>query len=97
MGFRIDTIDLFIVSIVFIFFIWRVQNFRKFKQEVLDILDNKNKPLDQVILCPYCFTRHVDCPDQEWTNPPHKTHLCRRADGGCGKTFRPSVFYTNGV
>lgn len=32
-----------------------------------------------------------------WTNPPHRTHLCRPQDGGCGKTWRPAMVTTNGV
>lgn len=95
MEFHIDTIDLVIILIAIILL---TRNIRK-SIKVLDIIDNKDRPLDLVILCPYCFTRHVDNPDPSlgWTNPPHKTHLCRSADGGCGKTFRPTVFYTNGV
>lgn len=32
-----------------------------------------------------------------WTNPPHKSHLCRREDGGCGCIWRPANVPTNGV
>lgn len=33
-----------------------------------------------------------------WTNPPHKSHLCRKDDGGCGNIWRPcSSHATNGV
>lgn len=32
-----------------------------------------------------------------WDNPPHKTHLCKTADGGCGKLFKPALVPTNGV
>jgi hypothetical protein len=38
------------------------------------------------------------CPEGHWTNPPHKSHLCRKEDGGCGHVWRPSsTHYTNGV
>lgn len=33
----------------------------------------------------------------EWTNPPHKSHLCRPEDGGCGHIWRPADVPTNGV
>lgn len=32
-----------------------------------------------------------------WLNPPHKSHLCRIEDGGCGTVFRPADVPTNGV
>lgn len=33
-----------------------------------------------------------------WDNPPHKSHLCRKEDGGCGFIWRPSAtHFTNGV
>jgi len=35
-------------------------------------------------------------PDR-WTNPPHKSHLCVPADGGCGHVWRPADVPTNGV
>lgn len=34
---------------------------------------------------------------ERWTNPPHKSHLCRREDGGCGAVWRPADVPTNGV
>ena len=33
--------------------------------------------------------------ENEWTNPPHRTHLC--ANPKCGCTWRPSDVATNGV
>lgn len=33
----------------------------------------------------------------EWTNPPHRSHLCRPEDGGCGHIWRPADVPTNGV
>src|SRR5690242_7172001 len=32
-----------------------------------------------------------------WTNPPHRKHLCKPSDGGCGKNFQPAEINTNGV
>lgn len=32
-----------------------------------------------------------------WTNPPHRSHLCRPEDGGCGHIWRPADVPTNGV
>lgn len=32
-----------------------------------------------------------------WTNPPHKSHTCRKEDGGCGIIFRVADVPTNGV
>lgn len=34
---------------------------------------------------------------ERWTNPPHRTHLCRKQDGGCGNLWRPAHVATNGV
>lgn len=32
-----------------------------------------------------------------WTNPVHKSHTCRKEDGGCGHIFRVADVPTNGV
>jgi hypothetical protein len=34
---------------------------------------------------------------KRWTNPPHTTHLCRIDQGGCGTTWKPFDYPTNGV
>lgn len=39
------------------------------------------------------ITPHLD----HWTNPPHRSHLCRRSEGGCGHIWRPADVPTNGV
>jgi hypothetical protein len=64
-------------------------------------------PIDMVLHCPRCGLQHVDRRDppysadwddaQAWTNPPHRSHLCRPSDGGCGHIFRPADVPTNGV
>lgn len=54
------------------------------------------KPIDMVLYCPKCGKQHIDAPDErtpDWTNPPHKSHLCH----GCGHIWRPSDTPTNGV
>lgn len=54
----------------------------------------------------YCESRHgsnnseCECSGYKlstWNNPPHKSHFCRPADGGCGNTWRPADVPTNGV
>lgn len=34
---------------------------------------------------------------ERWMNPPHKSHLCRKEEGGCGTVWRPADVPTNGV
>lgn len=62
------------------------------------------KPIDMVLHCPACGMQHVDAPSptdgqnlRMWSNPPHKSHLCRTEDGGCGHIWRPADVPTNGV
>lgn len=35
--------------------------------------------------------------NSRWDNPPHKTHLCRLDQGGCGSLWKPFDYATNGV
>lgn len=51
--------------------------------------------IDMILPCPACGLLHVDAPEPEngWTNPPHKSHLCH----GCGAVWRPADVPTNGV
>lgn len=53
------------------------------------------KPIDMVLFCPACGTQHVDAPQplKEWSNPPHRSHLCHE----CGHIWRPADVPTNGV
>lgn len=53
------------------------------------------QPIDIVLFCPACALQHVDAPEpgSDWTNPPHKSHLCH----GCGTVWRPADVPTNGV
>lgn len=62
-------------------------------------------PIDMVLFCPNCGMKHVDgleehdeakaytSPPTPWTNPPHRSHLCK----GCGTIWRPADVCTNGV
>lgn len=52
-----------------------------------------SEPVDMLLFCPQCFKQHIDAPAGEWTNPPHRSHLC----GFCGTEWRPSDHATNGV
>lgn len=55
----------------------------------------ETKPIDMVLHCPNCGTQHVDKPEPEndWTNPPHRSHLCHM----CGMVWRPADVPTQGV
>lgn len=70
----------------------------------------EDAPIDTVLYCPNCGLQHIDRPDEHalgdpdpeirahaWTNPPHKSHLCRKEDGGCSIVWRPCDRATNGV
>ncbi|WP_236871698.1 hypothetical protein [Burkholderia pseudomallei] len=63
-------------------------------------------PIDMLLFCPKCGVQHVDGPevgdidtgngvrdDVQWTNPPHRSHLCH----ACGTVWRPADVPTNGV
>jgi hypothetical protein len=53
-------------------------------------------PIDMLLWCPQCGEQHIDAPDErapDWTNPPHKSHLCH----GCSHIWRPADVPTNGV
>jgi hypothetical protein len=79
----------------------------------LHVLAPPVQPVDMILHCPACGLQHIDAPEgyrarQErwasgaddspaWLNPPHRSHLCREEDGGCGHTWRPADVPTNGV
>lgn len=64
-------------------------------------------PIDMVLHCPACGTQHIDAPEEReyddarghlrmdcnWTNPPHRSHLC----SACEHIWRPADVPTNGV
>lgn len=54
------------------------------------------EPIPMLLYCPKCGLQHIDEPDERtpnWTNPPHKSHLCH----GCGCIWRPADVPTEGV
>lgn len=51
------------------------------------------KPIDMILHCPNCGEQHIDVANGEWTNPPHRSHLCKQ----CGCVWRPADVPTNGV
>jgi len=53
------------------------------------------KPIDVLLFCPSCKEQHVDAPEPEndWTNPPHRKHLCHV----CGNIWKAAEVPTNGV
>ena len=53
-------------------------------------------PIEMVLYCPNCGTQHIDAPDDrtpDWSNPPHRSHLCHE----CGAIWRPADVATVGV
>ena len=44
-------------------------------------------PVDMILHCPQCHTKHIDAPSADWS------HLCH----GCGNIWRPADVCTNGV
>lgn len=58
-----------------------------------DQVNLMEKPIDLLLFCPRCYLQHVDAPKDDWTNPPHRTHLCH----GCRYQWRPADIATNGV
>jgi len=61
----------------------------------LELAVQAEKPIDMILFCPNCGFQHVDKPepDKDWTNPPHKSHLCHN----CAVVWRPADVATNGV
>ncbi|KVV40895.1 hypothetical protein WT27_13285 [Burkholderia territorii] len=66
-------------------------------------------PIPMLLFCPKCGEQHIDAPEpadadidvdgtvisatSEWTNPPHRSHLCH----ACGIVWRPADVATVGV
>lgn len=50
-------------------------------------------PIPMLIYCPKCSLQHIDEPKDEWTNPPHRSHLC----AFCGYIWRHADVSTVGV
>jgi hypothetical protein len=66
---------------------------RKDDAELIAMRVEQRLVIDMIIFCPRCGTQHVDEPTPEWSNPPHKSHLCLY----CKWIFRVSDVPTNGV
>ena len=77
--------------------------------DLLDIVEDSlgANPIDMILHCPACLEQHIDTPEgapemqpdgsvhmeEYWSNPPHRSHLCRH----CGFIWRPADVPTNGV
>ncbi len=59
------------------------------------LLNKLATPVPMVLHCPNCLQQHIDGPNpaMNWTNPPHRSHLC----SGCGFIWRPADVPTVGV
>lgn len=69
---------------------------RKAVAAIKRALSRQPAPVQMLLFCPKCGMKHVDAPDErtpDWTNPPHKSHLCH----GCGCIWRPADVPTEGV
>jgi hypothetical protein len=51
------------------------------------------QPIDMLLFCPKCGAQHIDEPEGDWDNPPHRSHLCH----ACRTIWRPADVPTNGV
>jgi hypothetical protein len=73
-------------------------------------LESSPAGIDMILFCPNCGLQHVDEVEEVhgmddgfpisatvWSNPPHRSHLCKKQDGGCGHIWRPADVATNGV
>jgi hypothetical protein len=60
---------------------------------LLATLDAMTAPIDMVLFCPKCGYQHIDEPSPDWSNPPHRTHMCLN----CDYLWRPADVPTNGV
>ena len=61
------------------------------QSEVRALNERVNKPLDCLLWCPSCNTRHID--EGEFATKPHHTHACQE----CGMVWRPAIQATVGV
>lgn len=65
-------------------------------EDTLEACDDPPIPIPMILHCPRCGLQHVDEPDErtpDWTNPPHRSHLCH----GCRCVWRPADVPTCGV
>ncbi|HDR9758766.1 hypothetical protein KDX16_33610 [Burkholderia vietnamiensis] len=58
-----------------------------------------SQPIPMLLFCPACGLQHVDAPEpahdgeEEWDNPPHRSHKCH----ACATVWRPADVPTVGV
>lgn len=50
-------------------------------------------PIPMILHCPCCGMQHVDEANDEWPNPPHRSHMCQY----CRTVWRPADVPTTGV
>lgn len=57
------------------------------------------QPVPVVVHCPLCKVQHIDRDEGaiDWRTRPHRKHLCKPAEGGCGHIFKVSNLFTVGV
>lgn len=64
-------------------------------QELKTLRQQAAAPIPMLLVCPACGEQHVDReqPDEQWFNPPHRTHQCQT----CLHEWRPAAVPTVGV
>lgn len=67
----------------------------------IDLGARLTAPIPMILFCPFCGMQHIDRDERpdgdDWTTRPHRSHLCKPADGGCGAVWRPCDRPTVGV
>jgi len=76
---------------------WATRGIIRGKREVTEVKPEPGQPvtvpIDMILYCPSCGEQHIDAPEENWANPPHRSHLC----DACGCIWRPADVATNGV
>lgn len=68
-------------------------DFQGTRDALLTIKVVDDTPIPMILFCPACGVQHIDKPEGDWTNPPHRSHLCHY----CGHIWRPADVATTGV
>lgn len=63
----------------------------KLFREALDVITELSKPIEAIIHCPVCGSKHVD--KGRFAYHPHRDHQCEQ----CGLTWRAAKVDTVGV
>ncbi len=66
---------------------------KELESELERVKAERDAPVDMMLWCPKCGHQHIDAPEGDWTNPPHRSHLCHN----CNHIWRPAEIFTNGV